>query len=76
MTFVASEPDVIIASYSGFTEEEYKLLSEIAPVVPFENVAWKTNWREQTLTNSKAMGLADEGKKLVENTDLVNYSDL
>lgn len=65
----ASEPDVIIASYSGFTEEEYKLLSEIAPVVPFEDVAWKTNWREQTLTNSKAMGLADEGKKLVEKTD-------
>ena len=39
-------PDVILAAYSGMTEEEYETLSAIAPVVPFEETAWKTSWRE------------------------------
>lgn len=65
----ACEPDIIIASYSGFTEEEYNLLSEIAPVVPYLETAWKTNWREQTITNATAMGMKEEGEKLVEETD-------
>ena len=65
----ACEPDVIIASYSGFTEEEYNLLSEIAPVVPFVETAWKTSWREQTIVNATAMGMKEEGEALVEETD-------
>lgn len=78
----ACEPDIIIASYSGFTEEEYNLLSEIAPVVPFLETAWKTNWREQTITNATAMGMKSEGEKLVDETDaliaekIVDYPEL
>ena len=78
----ACEPDIIIASYSGFTEEEYNLLSEIAPVVPFLETAWKTNWREQTITNATAMGMKAEGEKLVDETDaliaekLADYPEL
>lgn len=78
----ACNPDVIIASYSGFTQEEYELLTQIAPVVPFAETAWKTNWREQTLTNSKAIGKAEEGEKLVSDTNelikntLANYPEL
>lgn len=78
----ACEPDIIIASYSGFTEEEYNLLSEIAPVVPFLETAWKTNWREQTITNATAMGMKSEGEKLVDETDaliaekLADYPEL
>lgn len=78
----ACEPDIIIASYSGFTEEEYNLLSEIAPVVPFLETAWKTNWREQTITNATAMGMKSEGEKLVNETDtliaekLADYPEL
>ncbi|MBQ8490034.1 MAG: iron-siderophore ABC transporter substrate-binding protein [Pseudobutyrivibrio sp.] len=78
----ACEPDIIIASYSGFTEEEYNLLSEIAPVVPFLETAWKTNWREQTITNATAMGMKSDGEKLVDETDaliaekLADYPEL
>lgn len=78
----ACEPDVIIASYSGFTEEEYNLLSQIAPVVPYKETAWKTDWREQTITNATAMGMKSEGEALVEETDsligehLKDYPDL
>ena len=63
------EPDVIIASYSGFTEEEYNLLSEIAPVVPYIETAWKTNWREQTVVNATAIGMKEEGEELVKEMD-------
>ncbi len=65
----AAEPDIIIASYSGFTEEEYNLLSEIAPVVPYKETAWKTSWRDQTIDNATAMGMKSEGEALVEETD-------
>lgn len=40
-------PDVILAAYSGMTEEEYETLSAIAPVVPFEETAWKTSWKNR-----------------------------
>ena len=70
------EPDIIIASYSGFTEEEYNLLSEIAPVVPYIETAWKTNWREQTIVNATAMGMKAEGEALVEQADQVITSKL
>lgn len=63
------EPDIIVASYSGFTEEEYNLLSEIAPVVPYLETAWKTDWRQQTIVNATAIGMQSEGESLVEKTD-------
>ncbi|MDO4634113.1 MAG: iron-siderophore ABC transporter substrate-binding protein [Eubacteriales bacterium] len=60
-----SNPDVILAAYSGMTQEEYETLSAIAPVLPFEETAWKTSWREQTLRNSEAMGMKAEGEAKV-----------
>jgi len=78
----AAQPDIIIASYSGMTEEEYNLLSEIAPVIPYLETAWKTDWREQTITNATAIGMKEEGEALVEETDalisekLANYPEL
>ena len=38
-----SQPDVILASYSGITQEEYDLLSKIAPVVAYTESAWQTH---------------------------------
>ena len=61
-----SNPDVILAGYHGFTEEDYKLLSEIAPVVAYPELAWGTPWREQILINSKGMGMEAEGKEYVK----------
>lgn len=78
----AAQPDIIVASYSGMTEEEYNLLSEIAPVIPYLETAWKTDWREQTITNATAIGMKEEGEALVEETDalisdkLANYPEL
>jgi len=60
-----TRPDVILAAYSGLTEQDYKTLSEIAPVVAYPDAPWATPWREIIRLNSKAIGLAAEGEKLI-----------
>ncbi|MDR2252605.1 MAG: iron-siderophore ABC transporter substrate-binding protein [Bifidobacteriaceae bacterium] len=60
-----TKPDVILAAYSGLSEEDYELLSEIAPVVPYPEAAWSTSWRDVIRYNAKGMGLEAEGEALV-----------
>ncbi|RNL85788.1 iron-siderophore ABC transporter substrate-binding protein [Halostreptopolyspora alba] len=60
-----TQPDVILAAYSGLTQEDYDTLSEIAPVVAYPETAWGTPWRETIELNSKALGMADEGAELI-----------
>lgn len=64
-----SKPDIILASYSGITQDDYNTLSQIAPVIAYPDKPWQTYWREQTLMNAKAIGLEAEGKKLVKETE-------
>jgi iron complex transport system substrate-binding protein len=59
-----TRPDVILASYSGLTKEEYDTLSKIAPVVSFPKLAWATTMWEMVERNSLALGLATEGEEL------------
>ncbi|MFJ8859183.1 iron-siderophore ABC transporter substrate-binding protein [Streptomyces sp. NPDC102451] len=60
-----TKPDVILASYSGLTKQDYATLSDIAPVVAYPEAAWATPWREIIQMNSKAIGRAEEGEKLI-----------
>lgn len=60
-----TSPDVILAAYSGLTQEDYDLLSEIAPTVPYPTTAWATPWREMIEMNSAGMGMAEEGDELI-----------
>jgi iron complex transport system substrate-binding protein len=52
----AADPDVILAVYSGITQEQYDLLSEIAPVVAYSGEAWSTPWRDLITTVGTALG--------------------
>ncbi|GAB3601744.1 iron-siderophore ABC transporter substrate-binding protein [Microbacterium aureliae] len=61
-----TRPDVILASYSGLTQEEYDTLSKIAPVVAFPDVAWGTSYEDMIRMNATAIGLADEGEQLID----------
>ncbi len=61
-----TQPDVILAAYSGLTEEDYETLSKIAPVVAYPDVAWGTSYEDTIRLNSQAIGLADEGEELIE----------
>lgn len=64
-----TQPDVILASYSGLTKEEYETLSKIAPVVAYPEVAWGTSVQDMIRLNSEAIGLADEGEQLITDLD-------
>ena len=65
LPIAATEPDVILASYSGLTQEEYDTLSKIAPVVAYPELAWGTTYQTMIEMNSTALGLADEGEQLI-----------
>ncbi|AIQ44283.1 iron-siderophore ABC transporter substrate-binding protein [Paenibacillus sp. FSL R7-0312] len=68
-----ADPDVILAAYSGITQEDYDTLSQIAPVVAYPTAPWATTWREQVLFNAEGMGMKAEGEQLIKDTEaLVN----
>lgn len=61
------EPDVIVGLYSGTTQEEYDILSEIAPTVaqPEEFVDWGIPWQELTVRAGVILGKEDEAVQMV-----------
>lgn len=61
----ATRPDVILAAYSGLSQEDYDTLSLIAPTVAYPNAAWATDWRDMIRLNSAGMGMAPEGDALI-----------
>ncbi|HEU5084755.1 MAG TPA: ABC transporter substrate-binding protein [Acidimicrobiales bacterium] len=65
----AARPDVIIAVYSGLTQEEHDLLSEIAPVVAYPDQPWATPWRDTVELVGEALGRPDEATALLEEID-------
>ncbi|WP_413353797.1 iron-siderophore ABC transporter substrate-binding protein [Microbacterium sp. 1P06AB] len=64
-----TNPDVILASYSGLTQEEYDTLSEIAPVVAYPEGPWATSWRDVISYNAAGMGMAAEGEDLIDSLE-------
>lgn len=75
----ATTPDVIIAAYSGLTEEQYKTLSKIAPTIayPKGSVAWGTSWEDSLTLTAEALGKEDEAEKLIDTVEqqLEDYAD-
>jgi len=64
----ALQPDVIIAAYSGITEDQYALLSGIAPTVAYSGAPWSTSWQDLTLIIGKILGKDVEAQALVTDT--------
>lgn len=65
----ALDPDVIIAVYSGLSEEEYARLSQIAPTVVFPEKIWTASWQEVVLMSGAALGKSAEAQALVADTE-------
>lgn len=59
-------PDVVLAAYSGLTEEDWTTLSQIAPTVSWPEFAWGTNWKDMALVDGRALGLEAEAQELVD----------
>ncbi len=61
----ATEPDVILAAHSGISDQDYRILSRIAPTIAYPDMPWTTGWREMIRMNSAGMGMAAEGEALI-----------
>ena len=64
-----TQPDVILASYSGLTQEDYDKLTKIAPVVAYPELAWSTSLQDMIKLNSQAIGKTTEGDELITDLD-------
>ena len=64
-----TQPDVILASYSGLTQEEYDKLTKIAPVVAYPELPWATSVQDMIKLNSQAVGKTAEGDQLIADLD-------
>jgi iron complex transport system substrate-binding protein len=64
-------PDVILALYSGLTDDDYETLSEIAPTVaqPEQYPDYGIPWEDQTRTIGEVLGRADEADSLVQGVE-------
>ncbi len=69
----AQNPDLIVFASSGGNEEEYAKLSQIAPTLslPKGELPWGSTTTGTTALIAEAVGLADEGEKLI--ADLEAY---
>lgn len=67
----ALNPDLILAIYSGVTEEEYALLTQIAPTVaqPSDYVDYGVSWQELTVTVGRAVGQEAQAQALVDDLE-------
>ncbi len=67
---LATDPDVLIAPYSGLTQEEYDAVTGagIAVVAP-EEALWSTPWRDVITETGKALGMDAEAEQLLADLD-------
>ncbi|WP_303324755.1 ABC transporter substrate-binding protein [Actinomyces radicidentis] len=66
----ALEPDLIIGTYSGMTEDEYTQLSAIAPTIAYPKgvAAYGTPWETTTKDIGQALGRSAAAEELVTKT--------
>lgn len=69
-TIAALEPDLIVGVGSGISQDEYTLLSQVAPVLmhPKGRAPYNVAWDEITTMLGRAVGKSDEAAKLVADT--------
>lgn len=66
----AAAPDVILAQYSGITQEQYDTLSAIAPTVAYPDQPWTTPWRDVISITGTALGLEAEAEAVLAGIDV------
>ncbi|WP_420833825.1 iron-siderophore ABC transporter substrate-binding protein [Vibrio pelagius] len=65
----ATQPDVILAAYSGLSRSDYETLNMIAPVVAYPTAPWATDWRSMIRFNSAGLGMTEEGESLIKDIE-------
>ncbi|WP_407317379.1 iron-siderophore ABC transporter substrate-binding protein [Isoptericola halotolerans] len=67
--FVEADPDLILAPYSGLTQEQYDVLSDIAPVVAYPESPWVTPWDDIITLTAEALGRSTAGEQVLTDVD-------
>jgi len=67
--FVEAAPDLIVAPYSGLTQEQYDVLSDIAPVVAYPDAPWTTTWQDTITLTAQALGRSAAGEQVLDDID-------
>ncbi|MEJ7647490.1 MAG: ABC transporter substrate-binding protein [Nakamurella sp.] len=62
-------PDVILAAYSGLTQDEYDKLSKIAPVIGPVAANYTTSWQDATTVIGAALGKGSEATALISTVE-------
>lgn len=65
----AMEPDLIIGTNSGMSQEDYDRLSRIAPTVAYPETAWATPWRESVELVGQAIGRPEQAQQAIAETE-------
>lgn len=60
-----TNPDIILAPYSGMTQDDYDKLSKIAPVLAYPELAWSTMWRDVVKNEAAALGMPEKGEEVI-----------
>lgn len=62
---VELDPDVILAPWSGLTQEQFDTLNAIAPTVAYPDQAWSIDWDQQIDIVGQALGQESDAQGLV-----------
>lgn len=57
---IALEPDLILAPWSGITQQQFDSLNAFAPTVAYAESPWTIRWEEQINVIGKAMGESEK----------------
>ena len=66
---VELEPDVILAPWSGITQEQFDSLDEIAPTVGYPDKAWSVDWDQQIEIIGEALGEEEKARGLIDDIE-------
>jgi len=62
---VALAPDLILAPQSGLSQDDFDILSDLAPTVAFPDAPWSTGWDTQIEIIGTALGKPAEAADLI-----------
>jgi iron complex transport system substrate-binding protein len=66
-----TSPDLILATNSGITEQDYKKLSKIAPTIAYPDAPWVTSWQDSLEMTGEALGRTEEAAEVKAETEQV-----
>lgn len=61
----ALDPDLVLAPWSGLTQDQYDQISAVAPTVAYPEHPWTIDWQDQISTVATALGEDDRTEELI-----------